>query len=241
MATITNMAMQNFRMAELGARYNSQLNNAYKQQNKYNIGNDTQSYDEFWENITKDQEGYIKQQYEDLYNSVFGSKEAEEADKAVSLKGAASNVESSAAALTQFAEGLRYGGEYDTEAAKKHIEKFVSDYNTFIDKVGDSESSNVLEKGVILVNAAKTYSGSLRRSGITIGDDNKLSFDPEYMKEISATDLKTSFGDFGFTDKVAQKAQQVNRLSGSTGVFAYTNASAQSYSYNIGALLSTYA
>ncbi len=241
MATITSMAMQNFRMAELGARYNSQLNEAYKQQNKYNISNNAQSYDEFWENITKDKEGYIKQEYEKLYNSVFGSKEEEEADKAVSLKGAASNVQSSAEALTQFAESLRYGGEYDTEAAQKHIEKFVGDYNTFIDKVGDSDSNNVLEKGVILVNAAKMYSGSLKRAGVTIGDDNKLKFDPDYMKEISATDLKTSFGEFGFTDKVAQKAQQVSRLSGSTGVFAYTNASSQSYAYNIGALLSTYA
>ena len=240
MATITNMAMQNLRMAELNTQYGSQLN-AYKQQNKYNIGNSANSYDEFWENISKDQKGYIQKQYEELYNSVFGNKEAEEADKAVSLKGAASNVEDSAEALTQFAESLRYGSEYDTDAAKKHIEKFVSDYNTFIDKVGDSESANVLEKGVIMVNAAKTYSGSLRRAGITIGEDNKLSFDPDYMKEISATDLKTSFGEFGFTDKVVQKAQQVSRLSGSMGAFTYTNASSQSYAYNIGALLSTYA
>lgn len=241
MATITGMAMQQFRMAELNTQYSSQLSNAYKQQNSYNISTSSDSYDEFWENITKDQKGYIQQQYEELYNSVFGSKEEEEADKAVSLKGSASNVESSAEALTQFAESLRYGSEYDTEAAQKYIEKFVDDYNTFIDKIGDSENNNVLEKGVILVNAAKTYSGSLKRAGITIGNDNKLSFDPEYMKEISATDLKTSFGEFGFTDKVAQKAQQVSRLSGSTGVFAYTNASSQSYAYNIGALLSTYA
>ena len=47
MATITSMAMQNFRMAELGARYNTQLNEAYKQQNKYNINNNAQSYNKF--------------------------------------------------------------------------------------------------------------------------------------------------------------------------------------------------
>ncbi|MBQ8194574.1 MAG: hypothetical protein IJZ47_04330 [Oscillospiraceae bacterium] len=241
MATITSMAMQQLNYAELSTRYSSQINYANTQQNKYDITKKDQSYDEFWENITKDKDGYIKKQYEALYNSMFGTAEKDTAEKAVSLKGAAFNVIGSAEALNSFAEGLKYGGEYDADAAKKNIEAFVKDYNTFIDKVGDSENSSVLEKGVMLVNAAKVHSGSLGRVGISIGNDNKLTFDPEYMSEISATDLKTSFGDFGITDKVAQKAEQINRLTGSAGAFAYTGASTQNYAYTMGALFSTYA
>ncbi len=241
MATITSMATQYLHYAELSTRYSSQINYANTQQNKYDITNGYDNYDEFWENITKDQKGFIKQEYEKLYNSMFGKDEEKEAEKAVSIKEAAANVSGSAEALTAFADSLRYGGEYDADTAKKNIEAFVKDYNTFIEKVGDSDNSSVLEKGVMLVNAAKVYSGSLGRVGITIGSDNKLSFDPEYMSEISATDLKTTFDDFGITGKVSQKAQQISRLSGSMGAFAYTNASSQNYAYNMGALFSTYA
>lgn len=241
MATITSMASQYLNYAELSTRYSSQINYANTQQNTYDITKSSDTYEQFWENITKDQKGYIKQEYEKLYNSMFGTDKEEKAEKAVSIKEASANVLSSAEALTAFAESLKYGGEYDADVAKKNIEAFVSDYNTFIDKVGNSDSRSVLEKGVMMVNAAKVYSGSLERAGITIGSDNKLTFDPDHMSEISATDLKTSFGDFGFTDKVAQKAQQIDRLSGSMGAFAYTNASSQSYAYNMGALFSTYA
>ncbi len=241
MATITSMASQYLNYAELSTRYSSQINYANTQQNKYDITNGNDSYDKFWENITKDQKGYIKQEYEKLYNSMFGTDKEDEAKKAVSIKEASANVLNSAEALTAFAEGLKYGGEYDVDVAKKNLEAFVSDYNTFIEKVGDSDSSSVLEKGVMMVNATKMHSGSLKRAGITIGSDNKLTFDPEYMSEISATDLKTSFGEVGITDKVVQKAQQISRLSGSMGAFAYTNASSQSYAYNMGALFSTYA
>ncbi len=240
MATITKMAMQQFNYAELSTRYSDQLKAARAKQNQIDISASTNNYDDFWKNITKDQKGYVKEQYEKLYNSVFGSKE-EEAEKAISLKDAATNVSRSAEALTAFAEGLEYGGDYDADAAKSAIEGFVKDYNTFIDKVGDSENSSVLEKGVMLVNTAKVFSGSLGRAGIKIGDDNKLVFDPEYMKEISTMDLKTSFGKYGVTDKVAQKAEQINRLTGSAGAFAYNNASAASYAYTVGALFSTYA
>ncbi len=241
MATITKMAMQQLNYAEMTTRYGQQLSAANAKQNQYDINASSQSYDEFWENITKDQKGYIKQEYEKLYNSVFGGDKEEEAEKAVSMKQASFNVEHSAEALSSFVEGLEYGGEYDVEAAKKNIEAFVKDYNTFVEKVGDSENSSVLEKGVMLVNTAKVYSGSLERAGIKLGSDNKLTFEPDKMSDVSATDLKTSFGKFGFTDKVAQKSQQINRLTGSAGAFAYTNASTQNYSYNIGALLSTYA
>ncbi len=241
MATITKMAMQQLNYAEMTTRYSDQLSAAKAKQKQYDIAASTNSNDEFWENITKDQKGYIKEQYEKLYNSVFGKAEEEEAEKAISIKDASVNVSRSAEALTAFADGLKYGGEYDKDEFKKTAEAFVKDYNTFVEKVGNSDNRSVLEKGVMLVNTAKVYSGSLNRAGIKIGEGNKLTFDPEYMDEISATDIKTSFGKYGITDKVAQKAQQINRLTGSAGAFAYNNASATSYAYSIGALFSTYA
>lgn len=234
------MAATQFRMAETATRLNVQSSNLFNK-NSFSTGS-VKSYDELWENLTKNKADYIQQEYEKLYNSVFGIKDEEAADKEVTLKQATSNVMNSAQDITSFAKSLRFGdSEYDTETAQKYIEKFVEDYNSFIDKVDDSDNQNVLQKGVIMVNTAKVYSGSLGRVGIDVGSDNKLSFNKDYMSEISATDLRLTFGDMGFSEKAAQKAEQVNRLSGSSGFFGYTAASTQAYSYNIGALFSTYA
>lgn len=240
MATIGNMAAMQYRMAVADAKYGLQSYGLYNK-NSFKTNTAQKSYDELWENITKDLDGYIQQEYEKLYNSVFGTQQEESAEATVNLKQASSEVMLSAENLSSFADSLKYGAdEYDTEAAQKYLEDFVSDYNTFIDKVGDSENSSVLEKGVMMVNTAKAYSGSLGRVGISVGSDNKLTFDKEYMPEISATDLKTTFGKWGFSEKAAQRAEQINRVSGSSGLFGYTAASTQAYSYNIGALLSTY-
>ncbi len=239
MATITSMARQQFNYAEMQTRYAVQLNAAKQQQNNYNIS-DTQSYDEFWENITKDKNGYIKQEYEKLYNSMFGKSE-DEAESTVSMKQSCTNVMNSASELDRFAESLKYGEDYDTETAGKLIEGFVNDYNGFIENLGSAESESVLQKGVVMVNTAKVYSNALRRAGITVGSDNKLTFDPEKLSDVSATDLKTTFGQYGFAEKASQRAEQVSRLSGSAGLFGYTNASTQSYAYSVGALFSTYA
>lgn len=241
MATIGNLASVQYKMALVNTSQqymNNLYKNTYKTQNIF----DTSSADEVLKNYTERGDEYVKEQYEKLYNSIFGSKDGEEAEKQVSLKQASGNVLNDADKLSQFAKSLRFGDkEYDTETAQKYIESFVENYNTFIDKVGDSDNQNVLQKGVIMVNTAKAYSGSLGRVGITVGSDNKLSFNKDYMSEISATDMRTTFGDMGFSDKVAQKAEQIYRLSGSAGLYGYTANSTQNYAYNIGALFNTYA
>lgn len=234
------MASVQYGMAVINTR--QQMYSSLYTNNKYNSSVfDTKDVDEVLDNLVKYGDDYIQQEYEKLYNSIFGKAEEESAESTVSMKASCSNVMSSAEALDSFAQGLTYGKEYDTEQAQKLIEGFVKDYNSFVENLGNAESESVLQKGVVMVNTAKAYSGSLRRAGITVGSDNKLTFDPEKMSEISATDLKTTFGDYGFAEKAYQKAEQVSRLAGSSGLFGYTAASTQNYAYSIGALFSTYA
>lgn len=242
MATIGNMASVQYKMAVVNTKQQMASALYSNRYNKYNTSVfNSKSVDETLDNLVKYGDDYIKQEYEKLYNSVFGSKEEDSAEKAISVKQAAFNTSGSAESLERFADGLKYGGEYDKDEAQKVIEGFVEDYNTFIESLGEAENTNVLQKGVILVNTAKVYSGSLQRAGITLGSDNKLTFDAEKMPNVSATDLKTTFGEGGFASKVIQKAEQINRLAGSSGAFSYTAASTQSYAYTIGALFSTYA
>lgn len=240
MATVGNMASIQYKMALVNTsqQYTSNLwkNNKYST----NIFN-TETADEVLKNYAERGNDYVQEQYEKLYNSVFGTKSEETAEKTVSTKAASLAAANSADSVESFADGLKYGGEYDADEAKKLISGFVEDYNSLVEALGNSDNDSVLQKGVLLVNTAKVYSGSLGRVGISIGSDNKLSFNEDYMSEISATDLKTTFGDGGIATKVRQKSEQISRLAGSSGAFSYTAASTQSYSYNIGALLSTYA
>lgn len=240
MATVGNMASIQYTMAvvKTSQQYISNL-----QKNNYSSKNifDTSSADEVLKNYVERGDDYVKEQYDKLYNSIFGSKDEDSAEKTVSVKQASLGAANSADSIEMFANSLRYGGEYDEDSAKKLINDFVNDYNTLVESLGNSDNNSVLQKGVLLVNTAKVYSGSLGRVGISIGDDNKLTFDEKYMSEISATDLKTTFGGEGIASKVRQKSEQISRLAGSSGAFGYNAASTQSYAYNIGALLSTYA
>lgn len=243
MASIGSMAMTQIRMAQVATKYGVNSSNLFTKSSFQYGKNSGTSLDEAMEGILKNKSDYIKQQYTKLYNSIFpNAEDTEKADKTVSVKTAAKSVENSSNDLTSFANSLSFGGEVDTEAAAKKIQSFVDDYNSFIGSVGDSDNQSVLQKGVIMVNTAKVYTSALKRSGITLGSDNKLTFDKEKLNGIKAYELRSTFGTGGFSSKVSQKAAQIERLQGSTGnLFGYSNTVTPSYTYNIGALFSTYA
>lgn len=243
MATIGNMAAVQYTMAVVKSsqQYATEYAKSVQKSNYSNNLFNTSSSDEVLKNYIERGDDYVQEQYEKLYNSIFGDKEEEQAETTVSLKGSAMNTTNAAEALNAFAGKLQYGGEYDKDSAKKLLQDFVKDYNSLVENLGNSEQDSVLQKGVILVNTAKAFSGSLGRVGIDVGSDNKLTFKEDYMDQISATDLKSTFSKGGFADKASQKAEQISRLAGSAGAWSYNSDYSQSYAYNIGALLTTYA
>lgn len=243
MATIGSMAMTQIRMAQVSARYGVESSNLFAKSSFQTGTNSKTSVNDAMESILRNKSDYFKQEYKKLYNSIFpNAEDSEKAEQTVSVKAAAKKAEISSGDLTSYASSLDFGGEVDTEAAAKKIQSFVDDYNSFIGALGESDSQSVLEKGVIMVNTAKVYSSALKRTGVTLGSDNKLTFDKEKLTGVKAYELKNTYGSGGFSSKVSQKAAQVERLQGSTGnLFSYSNTITPSYTYNIGALLSTYA
>ncbi len=183
-----------------------------------------------------------KDQFSELYKRIYGLNDEteEKADSAASLNVAANKAQTKAERITRFGNGLKYGGEVDTDEYADTAKKFIDSYNSMIDKVAESDNQSVLQKGVLMVNTAKVYGSSLKRAGIELGSDNKLTLSDDLSK-VSATDIKTTFGAYGFAGKAAQKAQQISRLSGSMGTFSYNNYSIPNYAYSIGALFNTYA
>lgn len=238
MATIGSMAMAQVKMAQVSAKYGVSSSNLFA---KSSSSSKTSSNDAM-ESILKNKSDYFKQQYKKLYNSIFpNAEETEKAEQTVSVKSAASAVSRSSSDLVSFANSLEFGGEVDTEAAAKKIQSFVDDYNSMIGAVGESDNQSVLQKGVVMVNTAKVYTSALKRSGITVGSDNKLSFDKEKLNGIKAYELKSTFGTGGFASKAYQKSEQIKRLQGSSGgIFSYSGTVTPSYTYSIGAMFSTY-
>lgn len=239
MASIGSMAMTQIRMAQVSARYGVSSSNLFA---KSNVSTSKTSVNDAMESILKNKSDYFKQQYQKLYNSIFpNAEETEKAEQTVSVKSAAAAAANSSSDLVSFANSLEFNGEVDTEAAAKKIQSFVDDYNSMIGAVGESDNQSVLQKGVVMVNTAKVYTSALKRSGITVGSDNKLSFDKEKLSGVKAYELKSTFGTGGFASKAYQKAEQIKRLQGSTGgLFSYSGTVTPSYTYNIGALFSTY-
>lgn len=226
MATVGNSARLQFNMAQVQTRYGSQLNDLYssKLASKYGkYSTATQSLNDLLNSkALKNKSSIFRDQFSDLYKKIYGISDDGEDTSSVStaqaVKSASANAGGAAQSIQSFANNLKYGGEFDVDAYKTQAQNFVDSYNSMIDKVGNSDNSSVLQKGVLMVNTGKVYSSSLGRAGITVGADNKLSLKDD-LSNVKASDVKFVFGKNGFTDKVIQKSRQINEISGGSGQF----------------------
>ena len=231
MPTVGNYAKTQFTMAQVQTRYGSQLNDLYntKLANKYGkYSASTQSLNDLLNsNKLKNKSSMFRDQFSDLYKKIYGisddSDDSSSVSTAQAVKSASASAGGAAQTIQSFANGLKYGGDLDVDAYKAQAQSFVDSYNTMIDKVGNSDNGGVLQKGVLMVNTGKVYSSSLKRAGITVGADNKLSLNSD-LSNVKASDVKFVFGKNGFTDKVIQKSRQINELSGGSGQFTVSPA-----------------
>ena len=226
MPTVGNYARTQFNMAQVQTKYGSQLNDLYSSMysNKYGkYSTATQSLNDLLNsNALKNKSSIFRDQFSDLYKKIYGisddGSDTSSASTAQSVKSASANAGGAAQSIQSFANDLKYGGTLDVDAYRAQAQSFVDSYNSMIDKVGNSDNSAVLQKGVLMVNTGKVYSSSLGRAGITVGADNKLTVKDD-LSNIKASDVKFVFGKNGFTDKVIQKSRQINEISGGSGQF----------------------
>lgn len=240
--TVGNTARLQFNMAQAQTKYGNQLdslNASYLMGNKFNrygLKNTkaTQTLDELLKSSKfKGKDENFRSQFSELYKSIYGISDDSDDDSSVSsaqsIKVASASAGGAAESIQNFADGLKYGGEFDVDSYKAQAQSFIDSYNSMIDKVGNSDNSYVLQKGVLMVNTGKVYSSALKRAGITVGSDNKLSLNSDLSK-VSATNIKSVFGTNGFSDKVIQKAGQINTLTGGSGVFTASSVNSSSSS-----------
>lgn len=95
---------------------------------------------------------------------------------------------------------------------QKKIAEFIENYNSTIDGLKNSESVTALRKGASMVSTTAAYSRSLSNVGITIGEDNKLSFDSEKFAGASQSSLNSLFkGSYSYASKIGDRASEIDR------------------------------
>lgn len=232
--TVGNTARLQISMAQAQTKYGDQLSSlqssyyANSRLSKYGLSSTGKSAakstleDLLKSSKLKGKDENFRSQFSDLYKSIFGIADDDSDDSDVasaqSIKTASASAGNAAESIKSFADDLKYGAEVDVDAYRKQAQAFVDSYNAMVDKVGSSDNQSVLQKGVLMVNSGKVYTGALRRAGITVGSDNKLTVNKDLSK-VTALNIKSAFGSNGFSDKVIQKASQINTLTGGSGTF----------------------
>ena len=144
----------------------------------------------------------------------------------------------SAAQLNSSALALSKASLYNTDSSESRekilsaAKNFVSAYNKSIDDVADVNDIKMLQKGVSVVSMTSAVSGSLKKVGITVGEDNKLTLDEKVFSNAGIGELEAVFsGNNSYSARIAQKAVMIaNNASvsgytanGSYNYTAYTN------------------
>lgn len=102
--------------------------------------------------------------------------------------------------------------DYDWDTITKKVKSFIDNYNSLVDKMGSSDTKNLLRNAAWMTNITDKAQNLLSKAGITIGKGNKLELDEEAFKEADVTTLKSLFTGYGsFADKIAQKAENISK------------------------------
>ena len=110
----------------------------------------------------------------------------------------------------------------DADKASGAAKDFVKAYNAAIDSAGDSETKSVLRQGGWMANMSKQNSRLLAEVGITVGSDDKLSFNEDTFKKASVTTVKELFsGTDSYASQVSAKADSISRATQNAGAATY--------------------
>ena len=121
--------------------------------------------------------------------------------------------------------------EYDLDAIYKSVSTFVNDYNSLIDKAGDSSTSSIANKLKSLIGTTSSNEKLLAKVGITIDKDNTLSIDKEKFQAADMTTVKSLFnGNSSYAYRVSAQASMIDFAASTESSKANTYKGNGSYS-----------
>ena len=128
--------------------------------------------------------------------------------------------------------------DYDREAIGKALQKFTEDYNKTVDAAGNSNSMSVLRNGAWLTKSTAVNSKLLSKAGITVGLDNKLSFDQEKLNSADISSVKSLFTGYG--SYASQLLSRSNAIASTTASSSYNRNGSYSYLNNLNSSFSVW-
>lgn len=154
---------------------------------------------------------YQKNMMEEL-KKAFSTDSAK--DSAVGTVESEAKLSKNAQMLNSSAKELAMSGGttfFDPAKSASAVESFVENYNNTIESLKLSDSAKALEKGVQMVNSTKTYARTLKRIGISVGSDNKLTLDKDALAKADSGAFKSLFtGSYSYAAKVADKSSYIS-------------------------------
>ncbi len=123
--------------------------------------------------------------------------------------------------------------DYDRDAIYKALKSFADAYNDTLDDTAESTNTSILRQASFMTKITSSSAKALGYAGITIGADNKLSVDEDFVKsDMDVEAAKRAFsGNNSFGSQIALK---------STTIKNQANSAANNYTKNGGYASSDY-
>ena len=180
-----------------------------------------------------------KGSYGKLLKSYYAQEKADAKSSVGDTDAKLTNIKSDADKLSMAADALGSSSLYKTKTvtddngkksevlenpdkAAGAVKDFVKAYNAAIDSAGDSDTKSVLRNGGWMANTSKQNARLLAEAGITIGSDDKLSFNENTFKKANASTVKELFaGVDSYAAQVGAKADAISRATQNAGAATY--------------------
>lgn len=117
--------------------------------------------------------------------------------------------------------------DYDRESIGKALQKFTEEYNKTVEAAGNSGSMTVLRNGVWLTKSTSVNAKLLSKAGITVGSDNKLTFDQNKLDEADISSVKSLFTGHG--SYASQLLARSNAIASTATPSSYSRNGSYSY------------
>lgn len=128
-------------------------------------------------------------------------------------------------------------GAYDTDKIVSAVKSFASEYNDVVAQSAASTNKSVSQQTSYMTSLTKTMSNNLKKAGITVGVDGKMSVDEEALKKADMDSIKSLFsGKYSYASQVADKASAITSAAARnssmySGSGAYSGVASSLYNF----------
>ena len=113
--------------------------------------------------------------------------------------------------------------EDNRENVKESIKELVEKYNSVIDSASEVDNTSVLRQALWMTQGTSANSATLTDIGLTVGENNKLTFDEEKFDKADLAVVKSlTSGTSSFMGRLSSRSSQIasaalNALTGTNG------------------------